>query len=99
MVQGKHRVWRKVQELQNLFFVGQKQPFNAKCLTEEPQRRKGERGNSESLSALLAGAYTTTFLVMETLNTALLLCPSKIFKQIYKKILSLFRNIQRYLIL
>jgi hypothetical protein len=28
-----------------------------------PQRRKGERGNSGSLSALLAGAYTTTFLV------------------------------------
>ena len=49
--------------MQNLFFVGQKQPFNAKCLTEEPQRRKGERGNSERLSALLAGAYTTTFLV------------------------------------
>jgi hypothetical protein len=44
-----------------------------------PQRREGERGNSLSFSALLAGAYTTTFLVIVTMGTPLLLCPSKIF--------------------
>jgi hypothetical protein len=44
-----------------------------------PQRREGERGNILSFSALLAGAYTKTFLVIVTLGTPLLLYPSKIF--------------------
>jgi hypothetical protein len=48
------------------------------------ERRKGERGNSESFAALITGAYTTTFLGMVTLSPLLLLCPSKIFKQGYK---------------
>ncbi len=30
------------------------------------ERMEGERGNSENFSALSAGAYTTTFLVMVT---------------------------------
>jgi hypothetical protein len=42
-------------------------------LTEEPQRRQGERGNSESLSALLAIGCNG----------------GKIFRQGYKKIFSL----------
>jgi hypothetical protein len=33
------------------------------------ERRKGERGNSENVSALSAGAYTTTWLVMVTYIT------------------------------
>jgi hypothetical protein len=33
-----------------------------------PKRRKGERGNSENVSALSAAAYTTTWLVMVTLS-------------------------------
>jgi hypothetical protein len=57
------------------------------CLSQA-QRRKGERGNSESRSAFLAGTYKTTFLVMITLTTPLLLCPSKIFRQGNKNSLS-----------
>jgi hypothetical protein len=51
-----------------------------------PQRRKGERGNGENRSALLAGEHTTTFLMMVTLSLPVLLFPSKIFRQGTKKI-------------
>jgi hypothetical protein len=46
-----------------------------------PQRRKGERGNGESLSAILAGKYTTTFLMMVTISLPVLLFSNKIFSQ------------------
>jgi hypothetical protein len=48
-------------------------------VNESHREEIGEKGNSLELSALPAGAYTTTFLVMVTLSTPLLLCPSKIF--------------------
>jgi hypothetical protein len=34
----------------------------------QPWRREGERGNSENVSDLSAGAYNTTWLVMVTLS-------------------------------
>jgi hypothetical protein len=59
---------------------------------------KGERGNSGNFSALSAGAYTTTWLMMVTYSVHLLLCPSKIFRQENKNTLfSLLWYIQRYL--
>jgi hypothetical protein len=54
------------------------------------KRRQGKRGNSESRSALLAGEYTTTFLMMVTLSMPLLLCPSNIFRQRNKKFFSCY---------
>jgi hypothetical protein len=60
------------------------------CTWAEPQRRKGERGNSDSRSALSAGEYlyTTTFLMMVTLSTPLLLCPSNILDKATKILFS-----------
>ncbi len=45
------------------------------------KRVKGERGNSENVSVVSAGAYTTTWLMVWWLHRVrLLLCPSNIFR-------------------
>jgi hypothetical protein len=59
-------------------------------LTPEPQRRDGERGNSENVSALSAGENTKTLLVMVTYRIHLLVCPSKIFRHENKNMHTLF---------
>ncbi len=55
-----------------------------------PSAKELERGEgkyvqySKSRTALLAGEYSITFLMIVTLSLPVLLCPSKIFKEIKK---------------
>jgi hypothetical protein len=52
-----------------------------------PSAKELERGEgkySKSCTALLAGEYSITFLMIVTLSIPVLLCPSKIFKETKK---------------
>jgi hypothetical protein len=46
-----------------------------------PERSKTDRGSDGPGWALSAGAHTVFLLEREDLNTSLLLCPGKMFKQ------------------
>jgi hypothetical protein len=61
----------------NLVYLLQSRPLSEHVPTEEG---RGE-GKSESVSALSAAVYTTTFLMMLAYGAPLLLCPSKILRQ------------------